>query len=236
MHLPAAKLGPAHPRVLLQLLRKARLHRETIASVSAVFAQKGSNAWFDLEASELLPDGFACPHCGGKTFTKEKDTLDGWFDSGSTHYASLERDNPQDWPATMYLEGADQFRGWFQSSLLTAIATKGAPPYEIVLTHGWTVDGEGKAMHKSLGNAVAPEEIIKKYGADLLRLWAASSDYRVDVRVSDNIFKQLSDIYLKIRNTARYMLGNLEGFDPTNRSRSPKCRSWTAGPCHACAS
>jgi isoleucyl-tRNA synthetase len=187
---------------------------ETIASVSAVFEKSGSNAWFDLEAAQLLPQGFICPHCGGKTFTKEKDTLDGWFDSGSTHYASLERDNPKDWPATLYLEGADQYRGWFQSSLLTAIATKNAAPYKIVLTHGWTVDGEGKAMHKSLGNTVAPEEIIKKYGADLLRLWAASSDYRVDVRVSDNIFKQLSDIYLKIRNTARYMLGNLEGFDP----------------------
>ncbi len=187
---------------------------ETIASVSAVFEKQGSNAWYDWDAEKLLPENFSCPHCGGTTFTKEKDTLDGWFDSGSTHIASLERNNPKDWPSTMYLEGADQFRGWFQSSLLTAVATKGAAPYQIVLTHGWTVDGEGKAMHKSLGNTIAPEEIVNKYGADLLRLWAASSDYRADVRVSDNIFKQLSDIYLKIRNTARYMLGNLEGYDP----------------------
>ncbi|MDD4715526.1 MAG: class I tRNA ligase family protein, partial [Oscillospiraceae bacterium] len=128
--------------------------------------------------------------------------------------ASLEKRDPKNWPAVMYLDSADKYRGWFQSSLLTAIAVKGKAPYKTVLTHGWTVDGEGKAMHKSLGNAVAPEHIIKQYGADLLRLWAASSDYRMDVRASDKIFRQLSDIYLKIRNTARYILGNLNGFDP----------------------
>ena len=189
--------------------------RETIDAVSAVFAEKGSNAWFD-ENEKLLPDGFVCPHCGGVHFTRETDTLDGWFDSGSTHIASMLRNAPGTWPADLYLEGGDQYRGWFQSSLLTGVAVKGDAPYRAVLTHGWTVDGEGKAMHKSLGNSVLPDELIPKYGADLLRLWAASSDYRVDMRCSDAIFKQLSDKYLKIRNTARYILGNLNGFDPNS--------------------
>ncbi|MDD6189355.1 MAG: isoleucine--tRNA ligase [Clostridiales bacterium] len=188
--------------------------RETIESISRIFGEHGSNAWFTLEAAELLPEGYACPHCGGKTFTKETDTLDGWFDSGSTHRASLEHDHPEQWPADLYLEGGDQYRGWFQSSLLTSVATRGKAPYKGVLTHGWTVDGEGRAMHKSLGNSIAPDELIPKYGADLIRLWAASSDYHLDMRCSDAIFKQLSDKYLKIRNTARYILGNLDGFDP----------------------
>ncbi len=187
---------------------------ETIDSVSKIFAEKGSNAWFDLDASALLPEGFVCPHCGGKITEKETDTLDGWFDSGSTHIASMELDSPGCWPCDMYLEGGDQFRGWFQSSLLTGVAVKGEAPYRNVLCHGWTVDGEGRAMHKSLGNGIAPDEIIVKYGADLVRLWAASADFRLDMRASDGIFKQLSDKYLKIRNTARYILGNLAGFDP----------------------
>ena len=191
---------------------------ETIAKVSEIFAEKGSNAWFDLSAAELLPDDFTCPHCGGKgEFTKETDTLDGWFDSGSTHIASMERNAPGRWPADLYLEGGDQYRGWFQSSLLIGVAVKGGSPYKQVLTHGWTVDGEGKAMHKSLGNGVYPDELVPKYGADLVRLWAASADYRLDMRCSDAMFKQLSDKYLKIRNTARYILGNLAGFDPENK-------------------
>ena len=188
---------------------------ETIEKVAQLFAQHGSNIWFDAEAAELLPENFACPHCGGKgNFTKETDTLDGWFDSGSTHAASMAKNAPGCWPADLYLEGGDQFRGWFQSSLLTGVATRGAAPYRGVLCHGWTVDGEGRAMHKSLGNGVYPHEVIPKYGADLVRLWAASADYTLDMRCSDPIFKQLSDKYLKIRNTARYILGNLDGFDP----------------------
>ena len=188
---------------------------ETIEAVSRLFGEKGSNAWYEMEAKDILPEDFACPHCGSRTgFTKEEDTLDGWFDSGSTHFASMQKDQ-NFWPADMYMEGLDQYRGWFQSSLLTAVGAlgKGAPFQECV-THGWTVDGEGKAMHKSLGNGVDPAEIFKKYGADLLRLWAGSADYHVDVRCSDNIFKQLSQNYLKFRNTARYCLGNLDGFDP----------------------
>ena len=187
---------------------------ETIEAVSNIFREKGSNAWFELEAEELLPRGFVCPHCGGVHFTKETDTLDGWFDSGSTHIASMELDSPGRWPAEMYLEGGDQFRGWFQSSLLVGVATKGKAPYKSCLCHGWTVDGEGRAMHKSLGNGVDPADLIAKYGADIVRLWASSADYRVDMRCSDAIFKQLSEKYLKIRNTARYILGNLNGFDP----------------------
>ncbi len=186
----------------------------TIDAVSRLFGEKGSNAWYELSAGEILPEGFACPHCGGKRFRQETDTLDGWFDSGSTHIASLKKGDAAHWPADLYLEGADQYRGWFQSSLLTAVATQGRAPYKEVLTHGWVVDGEGKAMHKSLGNSIAPEEIVKKFGADVLRMWVASSDYRVDVRVSDDIFKQLSQAYLKIRNTCRFLLGNLEGFTP----------------------
>ena len=189
---------------------------ETIESVANIYEKEGSNAWFEREASELLPEGFTCPHCGGKHFTKETDTLDGWFDSGSTHYAAMERDQGF-WPATMYIEGLDQYRGWFQSSLLVAVGALGrGAPFKECLTHGWTVDGEGRAMHKSLGNGMDPAEIFEKYGADLLRLWAGSSDYHVDVRCSDEIFKQLSQNYLKFRNTARYCLGNLDGFDADN--------------------
>ncbi len=188
---------------------------ETIQAISKLFGAEGSNAWFAREAEEILPAGFSCPHCGKSSgFEKETDTLDGWFDSGSTHYAAMKRDQGF-WPATMYMEGLDQYRGWFQSSLLTAVGAfgKGAPFKECV-THGWTVDGEGKAMHKSAGNGMDPAEVIDKYGADILRLWAANTDYHADVRCSHEIFKQLSQNYLKFRNTARYCLGNLDGFDP----------------------
>jgi len=187
---------------------------ETITAISDLFAAEGSNAWFEKEAEEILPEGFKCPHCGcDHGFTKETDTLDGWFDSGSSHYAAMKRDQGF-WPSTVYIEGLDQYRGWFQSSMLVAVGALGkGSPFRECITHGWTVDGEGKAMHKSLGNGMDPKEIINKYGADLLRLWAASADYHADVRCSDAIFKQLSQNYLKFRNTARYCLGNLDGFD-----------------------
>ena len=182
---------------------------ETIARISALFGEFGSNVWFEKEADELVPEGFTCPH-----FEKETNTLDGWFDSGSTHFASMQKTEGF-WPATVYLEGLDQYRGWFQSSLLTAVGAlgKGAPFKECV-THGWTVDGEGKAMHKSLGNGVDPADVLKKYGADIIRLWAGSADYHVDVRCSDSIFQQLSQNYLKFRNTAKFCLDNLVDFDP----------------------
>ena len=186
---------------------------QTIESVSAVFGEKGSNAWFDMEAADLLPAGYVCPKCGKAHFMKETNTLDGWFDSGSTHFGVL---SDEEWPADVYLEGADQYRGWFQSSLLTAVGSTGnaKAPFKAVLTHGWVVDGEGRAMHKSLGNGVDPLDMIKKYGADLVRLWVASADYQVDVRASDAIFKQLSDAYRKIRNTARFLLADLYDFNP----------------------
>jgi len=188
---------------------------ESIAKISALFDEHGSNAWFEKEAMELVPDGFTCPHCGGKAFDKETDTLDCWFDSGSTHYASLMHRTPELWPADVYLEGADQYRGWFQSSLLTSVgALDQGAPFKQVLTHGWVVDGQGRAMHKSLGNGVDPADLIKDFGADIVRLWAASSDYHADVRCSKEIFKQIAQNYLKFRNTARYFLGNLADFDP----------------------
>ena len=190
---------------------------ESIEKISALFDEYGSNVWFEKDAMELVPDGFTCPHCGGKTFDKETDTLDCWFDSGSTHYSSLMHRTPELWPADVYLEGADQYRGWFQSSLLTSVGAldRGAP-FKQVLTHGWVVDGQGRAMHKSLGNGVDPADLIKDFGADIVRLWAASSDYHADVRCSKDIFKQIAQNYLKFRNTARYCLGNLDGFDPNN--------------------
>ena len=190
---------------------------ESIEAVATLFEKEGSNAWFDMAAEAILPKGFTCPHCGASAgFEKETDTLDGWFDSGYTHFAAMERDQGF-WPSTMYMEGLDQYRGWFQSSLLVAVGALGrGAPFKECLTHGWTVDGEGKAMHKSLGNGMDPAEIFEKYGADLLRLWAGSSDYHVDVRCSDEIFKQLSQNYLKFRNTCKFCLDNLVNFDPND--------------------
>ena len=197
--------------------KKPICNDETIDVVSKLFGEKGSNAWFMMEANEILPEGFVCPHCGkAHSFSKETNTLDGWFDSGSSHYAVLKQREELSWPSDIYLEGGDQYRGWFQSSLLTAVGATGKAeaPFRAVLTHGWVVDGEGKAMHKSLGNSISPDDIVKKYGAELVRLWAASSDYHADVRCSDNIFKQLSESYRKIRNTARIMMANLGDFNP----------------------
>ena len=197
--------------------KKPICNDDTIEAVSKLFGDKGSNAWFTLEASDILPEGFVCPHCGkAHGFTKETNTLDGWFDSGSSHYAVLECRENESWPSDIYLEGGDQYRGWFQASLLTAVGSTGKSeaPFRAVLTHGWVVDGEGRAMHKSLGNSISPDDIIKKYGAELVRLWAASSDYHADVRCSENIFKQLSESYRKIRNTARIMMANLGDFNP----------------------
>ena len=194
--------------------KQAVCTEESIESVAGIFEREGSNAWFEREAEALLPEGFVCPHCGGRHFSKETNTLDGWFDSGSTHYASMRRDQGF-WPADMYMEGGDQYRGWFQSSLLTAVGALGqGAPYRECLTHGWTVDEQGRTMHKSLGNGVDPADIIKDFGADMIRLWAGSADYHVDVRSDRGVFQQLSQNYLKFRNTARYCLGNLDGFDP----------------------
>lgn len=187
---------------------------ETIKAVRDLFAQKGSDAWYAMEAADILPEGIKCPECGCSEFEKETDIMDVWFDSGSSHMSVLEQRPYLQWPADIYLEGNDQYRGWFQSSLLTSVAITGKAPYKTVLTHGMVVDGEGKKMSKSLGNGLDPMELMKDYGADILRLWVASSDYRSDVRVSKEILKQMSEVYRKIRNTAKFMLGNLSDFDP----------------------
>ncbi len=189
---------------------------ESISAVAELFRTEGSDAWYEKAASEILPAGTVCPHCGCHEFTKETDIMDVWFDSGVTHASVLDPETRphHSWPADLYLEGADQYRGWFQSSLLTAVAWRGEAPYREVCTHGWVVDGEGKKMSKSLGNGMMPEDITDQYGADILRLWVASSDYHSDIRVSKEILKQLSEVYRKIRNTARYILGNLYDFDP----------------------
>ena len=185
----------------------------SIQAVAELFRQEGSDAWYTHEASDILPEGTVCKKCGGKKFRKEKDIMDVWFDSGSTHASVLE-EHGLPWPCDLYIEGADQYRGWFQSSLLTAVATRGKSPYKNCCSCGWVVDGEGKKMSKSLKNGTAPEKIIEQYGADILRLWVASSDYHSDVRISFEYLKQLSDGYRKIRNTARYILGNLKDFQP----------------------
>jgi len=160
----------------------------------------------------FLPD-YSCPECGSKDFNKEKDILDVWFDSGVSHAAVLERNPMIGWPADMYLEGSDQHRGWFQSSLITSLGNKGRAPYKIVLTHGFTVDGQGRKMSKSLGNVIAPQEIIKSNGADIVRLWVSAEDYRDDIKLSQEILSRLTEAYRKIRNTLRYLLGNVYDYD-----------------------
>ena len=186
---------------------------DTINAVADLFAKEGSDAWWAHSAEEILPQGTKCPKCGGTYFRKESDIMDVWFDSGSSHAAVCKTRPELAWPADMYLEGSDQHRGWFQSSLLTSVATEGKAPYRAVLTHGYVVDGEGRKMSKSVGNTVAPQEVIAQYGADIIRLWAASSDYKADIRISKEILKQLSEVYRKIRNTIRYILGNTNDFN-----------------------
>ncbi len=187
---------------------------ESLEKVQKIFKEKGSNAWFELSEKELMPEGAKCSKCGCTEFKKETDIMDVWFDSGSTHESVLaERGLP---PANLYLEGSDQYRGWFQSSILTSVATKGVAPYKEVITHGYTVDEQGRKMSKSLGNGIAPQDVIKESGADVLRLWVLSSDYKSDISGSKNIIKQVTEVYRKIRNTARYILGNISDFDVEN--------------------
>ena len=185
----------------------------SIKAVSDLFRKEGSDAWYKYDANDILPKTEVC-ECGASDWEKDPDIMDVWFDSGST-WSAVCRERPElRWPVDMYMEGADQFRGWFQSSLLTSVATQGVAPYKEVLCHGWVVDEKGKQMHKSAGNGMEPSEIIRDYGADIIRLWVASSDYTVDVRAGKEIFRQLSEAYRKMRNTARFMLGNISDFDP----------------------
>ncbi len=198
--------------------------------VAEIFKQHSADVWFDWEAERLLPVGTNCPSCGAATFNKEMDILDVWFDSGVSHAAVLEPNLLLTSPADMYLEGSDQHRGWFHSSLLESVGTRNQAPYRSVLTHGFVVDGKGKKMSKSEGNVVAPEEVIKKYGAEILRLWVAAQDYRDDIRISTEILTRLSEAYRRIRNTCRYILGNIHDFDPARNavdiSKLPELDRW----------
>jgi isoleucyl-tRNA synthetase len=188
--------------------------QKIMENVYAQFEQHGADIWFEKEISFFLPADLKCSACGGHNFVKENDILDVWFDSGVSHAAVLESREDLRWPADLYLEGSDQHRGWFHSSLLTAVGTRRRAPYKAVLTHGFVVDAEGRKMSKSLGNVIAPREVIDKYGAEILRLWVSATDYREDIRISENILGQLSDAYRRIRNTSRFILGNLYDFDP----------------------
>ncbi len=188
--------------------------RRILDNIVKLFGEHTADIWYERTAAELLPEGARCAKCGGAEFSKESDILDVWFDSGSSHLAVLNERYGLPWPADMYLEGGDQYRGWFHSSLLVGTGLKGAAPYRECALNGWVLDGEGKAMHKSLGNSIEPEEVIKHHGAEILRLWSASVDFNEDVRMSETIQTRLTDAYRKLRNTFRYMLGNLFDFDP----------------------
>ncbi len=187
---------------------------EVVEAIARQVEENGADVWFAKDVSDFLPTGVTCPDCGGSDFEKETDILDVWFDSGSTHACVLEQRDDLNSPADLYLEGSDQHRGWFQSSLLESVGTRGVAPFKGVLTHGFVVDKNGNKMSKSKGNVIAPQKIIQQMGADILRLWIASSDYSADIRISDEIVKQLAEAYRRIRNTIRFLLGNLNGFDP----------------------
>src|SRR5438552_18597283 len=206
------------------------------AHVAGIFEREGSDAWFRRAAAELVPPGTRCEACGGGTFRREDDILDVWFDSGVSWRSVVER-HPQLGHADVYLEGSDQHRGWFHSALLTGVAVEGRAPYDTVLTHGFVLDGAGRKMSKSLRNVIAPEEVIRRHGAELLRLWVAAEDYREDVRISEEILGQLVEAYRRIRNTARFLLGNLYDFDPASdalpHARLPELERWALHRTHA---
>jgi len=189
-----------------------------LAQIVRLVEDQGADVWFMKRPEDFLPAGYTCKKCGHASFSKEMDVLDVWFDSGVSHAAVMEVDSRLSWPADMYLEGSDQHRGWFQSSLLASVGTRGKAPYRTVLTHGFTVDGQGKKMSKSLGNVVAPQEVIKSNGAEILRLWVSAEDYRDDVRISKEILDRLTEAYRKIRNTCRFLLGNIHDFDGNDYS------------------
>ncbi|MCK5427007.1 MAG: class I tRNA ligase family protein, partial [Thermodesulfovibrionia bacterium] len=187
--------------------------KTVLDSIVQEVEKAGADVWFEKPAEELLPKGYKCPKCSSVTFSKETDILDVWFDSGVSHAAVLEIDQRLSWPSDLYLEGSDQHRGWFQSSLLTSVGTRGRAPYKTVLTHGFVVDGRGKKMSKSLGNVISPQEVTNKHGSEILRLWSASADYREDMKISSEILDRLVEAYRKIRNTCRFLSGNIYDFD-----------------------
>ena len=206
--------GVPIPAVACKSCGKEELFPSVIEKFAEIAKKEGTDAWFEKDIKEFLPKGFSCSGCGGKEFSKSNDILDVWFDSGVSHQAVAKPMLHQDIPVEMYLEGSDQHRGWFQSSLIPAVAMEGKAPYRSVLTHGFVMDGQGRKMSKSLGNVISPQDVIKNSGAEILRLWVASSDYHEDIRISKEILDRLVDAYRKIRNTFRYLLGNLSDFDP----------------------
>ncbi|TCZ72306.1 isoleucine--tRNA ligase [Paenibacillus albiflavus] len=205
--------GVPIPIVYCRKCNHPLVNEATIEHTANLFAEEGSNAWFIRNEKDLLPEGTVCSECGHDEFRKETDIMDVWFDSGSSHYGVLKAHPELQWPADLYLEGSDQYRGWFNSSLITGVAVEGSAPYKAVLSHGFTLDGEGNKMSKSIGNTVDPIKVCGNLGADILRLWVSSVDYQSDVRISDNILNQISEGYRKIRNTLRFLLGNLTGFN-----------------------
>ncbi|MBR1779539.1 MAG: isoleucine--tRNA ligase [Clostridia bacterium] len=209
------KWGVPIPVFFCKNCEEPLVDKDLILKIAKIFEEEGSNAWYEKSVAELTNGHeLTCKKCSGHEFKKETDIMDVWFDSGSTHLAVCKEREELSFPADLYLEGADQYRGWFQSSLLTCVAFCGKAPYKAVVTHGWVVDGEGRKQSKSLGNGVEPQTVVDKYGADILRLWVSSADYHSDMRISPEILKQLSESYRKIRNTARFILGNLYDFDP----------------------
>ena len=206
------------PAVKCESCQKVSLNSSVIRRVADIFRQKGSDSWFSDDIKDFLPGGFSCDECGAKDFSKEFDILDVWFESGASFLSVVKNDPQLAFPADLYLEGSDQHRGWFQVSLIPSVAKENISPFKTILTHGFVVDAEGRKMSKSLGNVIAPQEIINKYGAEILRLWAAYTDYSEDVKISENIIKQLVDVYRKVRNTIRFILGNINDFDLNSHS------------------
>ncbi|HEY6362474.1 MAG TPA: class I tRNA ligase family protein, partial [Vicinamibacterales bacterium] len=205
--------GVPIPAVDCTACGEALLTTALVEKAASVFDEHGADAWYERPIDEFLPAGLSCPSCGGTSFERERDILDVWFDSGSSHEAVLPRYEDLSWPCDMYLEGSDQHRGWFQSSLLVALATRGRPPFREVLTHGFLIDLEGRKMSKSIGNVISPQDVIKESGAEILRLWVAASDYSEELRVSKEILTRVVDTYRKLRNTCRILVANLYDFD-----------------------
>ena len=205
--------GVPIPAVFCEECGEAIYTKEVVDTAEKLFEKEGADAWYKKSTSEILPEGFECPKCHGKSFRKEMDIFDVWFESGVSHEAVMERRNELTFPADLYLEGGDQHRGWFQVSLLSSVATRGESPFKQVLTHGWVLDGKGNTMHKSLGNVIDPMDFVKKYGAEILRLFVSSVDYTADVRFSDSALSQIAEVYKKIRNSCRFLMGNLYDYE-----------------------